>query len=288
MKKFLLIDANLLLFRSFYAAQAINQNNLGNLPAHLFFNTFIEIIKNELPDYVFFAFDAFGKTKRHEIFDQYKAGRTKAPDELYEQKKLIRSLLDTMELTNLDQIGDEADDLIATICNKYKNDNIINILSEDRDLLQLVDKNVNIVIKNKDKSINDKYIKITIDNFYNKFQFNPNQVTDYKAIAGDMSDNLKGIKGIGPKSTIELLKKYQHLENIYENINELKEKQKLLFLENKDNAFLCKKLATLNIVNINIEQDALSFNINNLKKENIINQLEKCNLRKISSIIKNL
>ncbi|MBR4025385.1 MAG: hypothetical protein IKJ03_00340 [Mycoplasmataceae bacterium] len=116
MKTILLIDANLLLFKSFYAATKINPNP-NNLPAHLFFITFLEILKAEKPDYVFLAFDGIGKTKRHEEFEQYKSGRTKAPDELYKQKEIIREILDVMNLKHLSKNGDEADDLIATLTN---------------------------------------------------------------------------------------------------------------------------------------------------------------------------
>lgn len=286
MKKFLLIDGNLLLFKSFYAAKAININN-GNLPCHLFFNSFFDILKKENPEYIFIAFDANGKTRRHYEYENYKSNRIKAPEELYLQKEIIINILNEMKICNFSKIGDEADDLIATVCEKYKNENLILIFSDDKDLLQLVDKNVLIVQKNKNKNSNEKYEKININNFFEKYNFNPKQIPDFKGIAGDTSDNLPGIKGIGPKTAIELLNKYKTLEEIYNNLNSLTERQKKLFLENKDNSFLCKKLA---ILNKNVEEifdiEAMKINLKNFQSENVLNILNKYQLKKIINTIK--
>ena len=287
MKTILLIDANLLLFKSFYAATKINPNP-NNLPTHLFFITFLEILKAEKPDYVFFAFDGIGKTKRHEEFEGYKLGRTKAPDDLYKQKEIIRDILDVMNLKHLSKNGDEADDLIATLTNKYKDNNRILILSEDKDLLQLVDKNVSIIQKNKSK-INERYKKINLDNFYEIYNFYPHQVIDYKGMAGDSSDNLPGIKGVGPKTSIQLLSKYNNLEGIYENLDNLSEKQKEIFLKNKEYAFMCKKLAKLNTsVDIDFDLESLKFNNNNFQNEKMFNILENFKLKKIIEIIRKI
>ncbi len=286
MKKILLVDANLLLFRSFYAAAAIIPNNPGNMPAHLFFNSFFELYKEEKPEYVFFAFDGVGPTWRHTEFDGYKAGRTKAPNELYQQKEIIRNILDTMKLKNVSKNGDEADDLIATFANKYKNEFDILILSEDRDLLQLVDDNISIIQKNRDKNIKGKYIKINSRNFFEKFGFKPKQTTDYKAIAGDKSDNLLGIKGIGPKTTLDLLNKYSDLDEIYSNLDKASEKIRNTFIEFKDQAYKCKKLATLNNnVDIDLNLDNLEINNSSFSSSEVLELLDKLNLKKIKEII---
>lgn len=288
MKKILLIDANLLLFRSFYAAQAISKIP-GNMPTHLFFNTFFELFKVENPDYVFFAFDGFSKTWRHQKFEQYKAGRIKAPNELYIQKDVIREILNSLNLKHLAKDTDEADDLIATLTEKYKNENEILILSEDRDLLQLIDKNVTIIQKNTNKEVNAKYKKINDKNFFSIYNFYPNQVVDYKGIAGDSSDNLLGIKGIGPKTATNLLSKYKTLEGIYDNINELSQKQKNMFLENKECSFMCKELATLNKnVNLDLNLKSLEVLVANFKSEKAIETLNKYSLKKIIDTINKL
>ncbi len=288
MKKILLVDANLLMFRSFYAAQAISKTP-SNMPTHLFFTSLLEMIKEQKPNNVFLAFDAHAKTKRHEEFEDYKAGRIKPPEELYKQKEIINEILDVMKLTWFSIPGDEADDIIATICEKFKNNNEILIMSEDRDLFQLIDLNVSMIIKNKNKDVKAKYEKISVDNFYSKFNYLPNQVTDYKGIAGDSSDNLIGVKGIGPKTAIDLLSKYKSLEGIYENLDKLSEKQKNAFITNKDNSFMCKKLATLNrFVELNITLENGLIVSENFNNNDVNNVLEKYNLKRVMDLVKTL
>lgn len=289
MKKILLVDGNLLLFRSFYAAQVIVKDQPINMGIHLFFNTFLEIFKKENYQYVFFAFDAIGPTWRHNEYNQYKSGRKKAPEDLYKLKDIIFEILKTMKISFAALSGDEADDLIATLCIRYKNDFIIDIFSEDKDLLQLIDNNVNIIMKNKDKNIKDKYAKINMDNFYTIFNFYPKQILDYKSIAGDNSDNLPGITGIGPKQTIDLLQRYKNIENIYLNIDQLTPKQQELFNKNKEQALLCKRLATLN-TNVNMSNDLedMFIKIENIQNEEVVNVLNKYYLKKILNIISNL
>ena len=289
MKKILLVDGNLLLFRSFYAAQVIVKDQPINMGIHLFFNTFLEIFKKENYQYVFFAFDAIGTTWRHNEYNQYKSGRKKAPEDLYKLKDIIFEILKTMKISFAALSGDEADDLIATLCIRYKNDFIIDIFSEDKDLLQLIDNNVNIIMKNKDKNIKDKYAKINMDNFYTIFHFYPKQILDYKSIAGDNSDNLPGITGIGPKQTIDLLQRYENIENIYLNIDQLTPKQQELFNKNKEQALLCKRLATLNTnVNMSNDLDDMFIKIENIQNEEVVNVLNKYYLKKILNIISNL
>ncbi|MBR4025386.1 MAG: hypothetical protein IKJ03_00345 [Mycoplasmataceae bacterium] len=155
-------------------------------------------------------------------------------------------------------------------------------------MLQLVDKNVSVIQKNKSKS-NERYIKINLDNFYEIYNFYPHQVIDYKGTAGDSSDNLPGIKGVGPKTSIQLLNKYNNLEGIYENLNNLSQKQKEVFLENKEYAFMCKKLAKLNTsVDIDFDLEYLKFDNNNFQNEKIFNTLENFKLKKIIEIIKKI
>lgn len=286
MKKILLVDGNLLLFRTFYAAYAISKSS-NNMTAHLFFNSVFEIIKKEKPNFVFFTFDAYAKTKRQEVYEEYKAGRVKPPKEIYDQKKLIIEILNKMKFKWIEVPGDEADDIIATICTRYKDSNKILIFSEDKDLMQLIDMNVSIIVKNKDKNIKEKYMKIWTENFFEKFNILPSQVIDFKGIAGDNSDNLTGIKGIGPKTTIELLSKFKSLEGIYENLDFLTQKQKEAFVQNKDIAFLCKKLATLNTnVDIDINLDEAGFLIDNLNNNEVEKILSDNHLKKLIELIK--
>ena len=282
MAKILLIDGNLLLFRTFYAAYAINKEP-GNLPAHLFFKSILDILNQENPQYIFVAFDAHGQTKRHAIFQDYKAGRTSPPPLIYRQKKMILELLELAKIQAWEQLGDEADDLIATLTRRYQEDHEVVIFSEDKDLLQLVNDRVSVVIKNKqDKKT---YLKIDQTNFQNHFFLEPQQIIDFKAIAGDPSDNLKGIKGIGNKTAISLIQKYGSLENIYQNLESLTASQQAKFLTDQDNAFLCKKLACLNTeVEINLKLEDLNFYFQNFTDPVFLAKLKELNLNQLHRI----
>ena len=284
MEKILLVDGNLLLFRAFYAAYAINKNS-ANLPTHLFFKSILDAINQEDPQYLFIAFDAHAKTKRHQLFQDYKAGRQSPPPEIYQQKQLIASLLDLAKIKQWEQAGDEADDLIATLATKYCNQYQIVIFSEDKDLLQLVQSNIEILAK--DKKDKKSYLKINPNNFKDFYQIEPWQILDYKAIAGDSSDNLKGVKGIGDKTAISLLNQYQNLENIYENLDQLTKSQQTKFIDSKDDAFLCKSLAKLNTeVDLDFNLDDLKFYFHNFLNAAFLDQLQKANLKNLYDLFK--
>ena len=173
--------------------------------------------------------------------------------------------------------------MIATLTRRYQEDHEVVIFSEDKDLLQLVNKRVSVVIKNKqDKKT---YLKIDQTNFQNHFFLEPQQIIDFKAIAGDPSDNLKGIKGIGNKTAISLIQKYGSLENIYQNLESLTASQQAKFLTDQDNAFLCKKLACLNTeVEINLKLEDLNFYFQNFANPAFLAKLKELNLNQLHRI----
>lgn len=285
MAKILLIDGNLLLFRTFYAAYAGNPNP-GNLPAHLFFKSVLDALDQHQPQYVFVAFDAPGPTKRHLLFADYKAGRTAPPAAIFEQKAIILTLLKLAKIQAYEQSGDEADDLIATLTRRYHHHHQILIVSEDKDLLQLVGPNVGVLIKNKaDKRA---YLTIEFNNFYQHFQLQPNQVVDFKAIAGDSSDNLRGVKGIGPKTALKLIEQYGNLEAIYDHLYEIAPGIRTKLLAGQKEAFLCKQLAQLNEqATIALELDDLKFTWLQLQNTTFLAQLKALNLNRLHAILTN-
>ena len=173
--------------------------------------------------------------------------------------------------------------MIATLTRRYQEDHEVVIFSEDKDLLQLVNNRVSVVIKNKqDKKT---YLKIDQTNFQNHFFLEPQQIIDFKAIAGDPSDNLKGIKGIGNKTAISLIQKYGSLENIYQNLASLTASQQAKFLADQDNAFLCKKLACLNTeVEINLKLEDLNFYFQNFANPAFLAKLKELNLNQLHRI----
>ncbi|MGL6124996.1 MAG: 5'-3' exonuclease [Metamycoplasmataceae bacterium] len=260
--KLLLVDGNLLLFKSFYATlyatnKLVTKDGIDTSAVHTFILSLIKVIETYKPTHCFIAFDAGRKTKRHDIYEDYKAGRIQAPIEIFEQKKIILEILDVMKITHMDMDGYEGDDLIASLATKFSNKNQILVWSEDQDLLQLIDDNVSIIVKdNKSK----QFMLKNIENFKSLHGFEHYQIPDFKGISGDSSDNLPGIKGIGPKGAIDLLNRYQTLENIYKNISELSPSQQEKFIASKDTAFMCKELAKLEMfLNIKIELDELKM-----------------------------
>lgn len=280
MKKdnFLLVDGNLLMFQSFYASYnphfEVLQNSQGITTngIHIFFMTLFKLIKKISPKYLFVAFDSPGDTTWRSLeFSEYKAGRQKAPEIIFEQFQWTKKILSKLAIPWIEKKGDEADDLIATLSTHNEETNNI-IYSKDKDLLQLVNHNTSVL---KYDSFNHKYIVIDSENFFNIFELEPNQIPDFKGLSGDSSDNLKGVKGIGVKTAIKLLNKYYTLENIYDHINELSSSIQTKLLNEKSSAYVCKKLATLNH-NVDIPKLASDYLLE-IKKEDandIFNELE--------------
>ena len=282
--KILLVDGNLLLFKSFFATQYsskfLTKQGVETNAINTFILSLIKVINTYNPTHCFVAFDAGKKTKRHDIYQEYKAGRAKAPIEIFEQKKVIIDILDAMNIFHMDMEGYEGDDLIASMTTKFSDNNIILVWSDDQDLLQLIDNNVGVIVKDfKTK----KFVVKDINNFKDNYGFEHYQIPDFKGISGDSSDNLPGIKGIGPKGAIDLLNKYQTLENIYNNLENLTENQKSKFIESKDIALMCKKLAKLELfLDIKIElEDFEIANLFNSKVDELLTKYELMTIKKI-------
>ncbi|MDD3382156.1 MAG: DNA polymerase I [Bacilli bacterium] len=253
MKKAVLIDGNSLMFRAFYATFYGNvmktSSGLYTNAIYGFINMMNKILESEF-DYIFVAFDAGKETFRHQRLDSYKANRKKMPEELAMQIDYIKEYLDILNIKRLEMKEYEADDLLAIASkNIYDSVDEIEILTADRDLLQLVNGKIKVSLTKKGIT---ELLTYDSNNFYELSGLNPNQVTDYKGLVGDTSDNLPGIKGIGEKTAIKLLTEFGSLENIYNNLDKLSDKNKQLFLDNKEISFECKSLATLITDNKNI------------------------------------
>ena len=246
MKKIILIDGNNLIFRSYYAT-AYSGNLLKNskgMPTNAlygFVNMINKIIADENPTYMAVAFD-IGKNFRKEKYAFYKEGRKKTPDELHMQEPYARRLLHAMGIPYFELCPYEADDIIGTLANMVMEDKsfVGTIISSDRDLLQLISPEVEMkLLKQKD------FIRYTKETFTLDYGIEPIKVIDLKALAGDASDNIPGVKGIGEKTALNLLQTYGSLEGIYENIDKIKGKTKEKLLLDKDNAFMSKEIATI-------------------------------------------
>lgn len=246
MKRAILVDGNNLLFRSYYAT-AYNGNlmkNSNGFPTNAIFgfvNMINKIILEEKPEYMLVAFDK-GKNFRHEKYKEYKDGRIKTPEDLLLQFPYAKMVLENMGIKYLEVDNYEADDIIGTYARLADEDRNYDatIISSDKDLLQLISDDVNVkLLKQKD------YILMNTDTFKEYYGVEPIKMIDLKALMGDASDNIPGVKGIGEKTAINLIKEYESLENLYDKIDTVKGKTKDKLIEDKDNAFFSKELATI-------------------------------------------
>ncbi len=266
MKTIALIDTFGFLFRSFYALPPLRAKN--SFPTGMltgFINFVFNIGKDFQTDYIVFALDSKGKNFRHDIYSQYKANRKPPPGDLTKQLPVAISWIEAMGFATIKVDGFEADDVIATIANITKNQDIQTIIvSHDKDLYQLIDD------KNK-IYLFDHINKTTIDEMYclNKYEINPKQFVDYQALVGDSIDNIPGVAGVGKVTAVDLIKKFNSIENIYENINNIiKPRHKTLLQTSKTEAFMSKKLVSLH-------KNCFEFDLNDSMKLPAINPVLK-------------
>ncbi len=246
MKKIILVDGNNLLFRSYYATAysgSLMKNSKG-FPTNAlygFTNMINKIVEEEQPEYMAVAFD-IGKNFRREKYDFYKEGRKETPEDLIKQMPVARKILEGMGIPYFELAPYEADDIIGTLARMVEEDPEFNgtIISSDRDLLQLVSNQLDMkLLKQKG------FIKYNPQTFYEEYKLDPIKIIDIKALAGDSSDNIPGVKGIGEKTALSLLQEYGSIENIYENIDKITGRKKELLLQDKEMAFTSKEIATI-------------------------------------------
>lgn len=246
MKKIVLVDGNNLLFRSYYATAYTgnimrNKEGFPTNGVYGFVNMINKIISEEKPEYMMVAFD-IGKTFRHEKYERYKDGRRETPDDLKVQFPVAKKILTAMGIKYLECAGYEADDIIGTIsmwCEKDPEYEAL-IVSSDKDLLQLIsDETVVKLLKTKD------YVWMDKKTFNDTYGFDPIHMIDLKALMGDSSDNIPGVKGIGEKGAIKLVSEYKTIDNIYENIDKIKGATQIKLIDGKEDAYYSKDLVTI-------------------------------------------
>jgi len=272
----IIIDGNALVHRSFHALPTTmkRHDGLTTNAVYGFTSFLLKAISEFKPQYAVVTFDETAPTFRHKVYKEYKATRVKAPDELYEQIPLTKEVLEAFEIPIFSQAGFEADDLIGTICQKVKNQkNLLSyIITGDLDTLQLVNKQVNIYTMSRGLSDPLIYDEAKIKERYN---LRPDQIVDYKALRGDPSDNIPGVKGIGEKTAINLLNEYETLENVYKNIADAEKEKKIspriasLLQEHRADAFFSKELATIKIdspLEFNLQSAKLNFSRDKVAK----------------------
>ncbi len=257
MKKVVLVDGNNLLFRSYYATAYtgnIMRNSKG-FPTNAlygFAGMINKIIAEENPEYMVVAFD-IGKNFRKEKYDFYKEGRSETPDDLKLQMPLAREILKAMGIAYLELAPYEADDIIGTVAKYAESDPeyYTLIVSSDKDLLQLISFETEIKLLKQ-----SGFIRYNEESFKADYGIEPIKIIDLKALMGDSSDNIPGVKGIGEKTALKLLQEYKSLDGIYENIDSIKGKMQEKLLQDKDNAYMSYELATIYRdvpINVNFE-----------------------------------
>jgi DNA polymerase I len=283
--KVYLIDANALIYRIYHAMPKLT--DLQGRPIQAVYglaNTLLKILKEEKPDYIFALYDRPEPTIRHQVFKEYKATRPPVTDDLKLQISLSKKIFSAFNIPVIEKIGYEADDLIATLKEKFINlaDEVI-ILTGDLDTLQLVDSKTKILTMQKGIT---KTIIYDENKVKEKYGLLPSQLPDYKALVGDPSDNIIGIPGIGPKTASQLLQKYQNLEGIIEAAKEkkLEPKISLSILNNKEKLLFNRDLVTLR-KNIDIDKKLLAP-YPGYKEENLISVFQEFGFKSLIQRIK--
>lgn len=260
MQTLLLIDGNAIMHRAYHALPPFR--SADGTPTNVvygYLSMLNKVIVDFKPDYLISCFDTPKKTFRNELFEKYQSQRPKIDDDFIVQIPLVKQAVDASGIERMEKDGYEADDLIGTITRIFEKNNFrVVILTGDKDIFQLISDNVFVAspqlglanIKIFDKTEVEKKLDVT-----------PNQIVEYKALAGDPSDNYPGASGIGPKTACKLIHQFGTVENIYKNIDKIEsEKIKEILKKEKDNVFISKKLATiLTDVEIDLNIEKLKF-----------------------------
>ncbi|MEM9483543.1 MAG: DNA polymerase I [Cyanobacteria bacterium P01_F01_bin.116] len=292
----LIIDGHSLAFRSYYAHAKSRDGGLRTskgIPTSVcfgFLKSMSDMMVVEKPNYAAVTFDLAQPTFRHEAADSYKEGRPEAPEDFLEDVENLKELLAGFKLPILTAPGFEADDVIGTLATKAEQEGYaVRILSGDQDLFQLIDDNEHIKVLHLGSTFgrtNGLAKEYGIQEVEEKLGIKPNQVIDYKALCGDTSDNIPGVKGIGKKTAVKLLTEHQHLEAVYEAVPEMKGAVKKKLETGKDDAEKSKFLATI-VRDIELDVDLADCKLEgfdegtvipllkNLEFQHFINRLNK-------------
>ena len=237
-----IIDGSSYIFRAYFGIRQFLSTSKG-FPTNAlygFINMLQKVVKDEKPDYLCVAFDSKEKTFRHDIYSDYKANRDAPPEDLAKQFPYFEPLVDAFNISSIRIPGYEADDIIGTLALKGSKAGFrVVIVSGDKDMMQLVSPEVQMLDTMKNKWIG-------VDEVKEKFGVPPEKVTEVMGLMGDSSDHIPGVKGVGPKTAIELIQKYGSIEELYKSIDEIeKKKLKEKLIQDKERALLSRKLVTI-------------------------------------------
>jgi DNA polymerase I len=283
---FYLIDGSGYIFRAYYALPPLSRKSDG-LPTGAvsgFCSMLFKLLEDSRaddsihkPTHFAVIFDSARKNFRNDIYSEYKANRTEAPDDLVPQFEYIRKSVLAFNLPSIELLNYEADDLIATYAKKITDVGAkVTVISSDKDLMQLVSDKIRLYDPMKSKVIGEKEV-------LEKFGVKPSQVIDVQSLAGDSSDNVPGVPGIGVKTAAELINKYKDLDTLLKNASEIPQnKRRETLLENKDKALLSRKLVTLKN-DVPVKDDPVSFLFKDVNKENLFTFLREMEFNRLLS-----
>lgn len=263
MKKLLILDSNSIINRAFYGVRALSApDGTPTNAIYGFLNILLKLINDYNPDYILAAFDLKAPTFRHKMYSEYKANRKGMPDDLAAQMPIMKDILSFMNIPILQLEGYEADDIIGTISRICGDDGVgCLIATGDRDDLQLAGNGTTVILAStkSGQSVTELFDETAVKE---KYGVTPQEFVDMKALMGDASDNIPGVKGIGEKTAAKLISQFSTIENMYENIDQaqVSDKIKASLIYEKDMAFLSKDLARIDMnVPITIDYDKSSI-----------------------------
>ncbi len=283
----LIIDGMALLFRSFFSTSVYGQfminskgiptNAVTGLLKHLF-----AVIEYTKPTHIVCCWDMGSKTYRNDLFTNYKANRPEAPIELQPQFDLAKEVVEALNITNIGIEGYEADDCIGTLTKKFEHDMKISIITGDKDILQLLNDQVDVLILQKGIG---NYKHYTRESYIEEFFIEPRMLIDVKALMGDSSDNYPGVKGIGEKTAFKLISQYRSIDQLLLCLSELTKGQKTKIENDLEMLHLSRKLAEINC------EAPLECLINDsvlcIDEERALSIIKEHELRGIQSLLKN-
>lgn len=278
-KRILLVDGMALLFRGYYATAyrgnfMRNDEGIPTNGVYQFLRYFLDGVKTFQPSHIFCCWDMGSKTFRTELYPTYKANRSEPPEELIPQFDLVKEVVDYFQVPNIGLKNFEADDIIGTIANRYKQDANVFILTGDYDMLQLVQENVHVALMKKGIGNYEIY---DIDNFYEKRGIYPDQIIDFKGFTGDAADNYPGVRGIGEKTAVKLLQKYGSIDKIIANKDELSQGIRKKIEDDIEMFWLSQKLAEIKCdipIQCELKEAEVDFHIDKIE-----NRLKKLGIR---------
>ncbi|ABY93428.1 DNA polymerase I [Thermoanaerobacter brockii subsp. lactiethylicus] len=273
MSKFLVIDGSSLMYRAYYALPMLTTSEgLHTNALYGFTMMLIKLIEEEKPDYIAIAFDKKAPTFRHKEYQDYKATRQAMPEELAEQVDLLKEIIEGFNIKILELEGYEADDIIGTISKLAEEKEMeVLVVTGDRDALQLVSDKVKVKISKKGITQMEEFDEKAV---LERYEITPHQFIDLKGLMGDKSDNIPGIPNIGEKTAIKLLKDFGTIENLLQNLSQLKGKIKENIENNKELAIMSKKLVTIKR-DIPIEIDFEEYRVKEFNEEKLLEIFNK-------------